>query len=97
MYIKPGTFVCKVPEDIAPRVAVLSEFLAVAYNMDKAKEFYSMSGEGFASADTVVIQGVGPLGLAHLIRARILGAGDIICMTHQNIVCSLQRISVLTI
>ena len=80
LYIKPGTFIYKVPKEIPANIAVLSELFAVAYNMDKAKEFYSMSGEGFASADTVLIQGVGPLGLAHLIKSRMLGCGDIICI-----------------
>ena len=39
-----------------------------------------MPGEGFASMDTVLIQGVGPLGLLNVVKARILGAGDIIAI-----------------
>lgn len=80
LYILPGTFVYKVPESISATAAVLTEPMAVTYNLDKAKEFYSMSGDGFKTGDTVVIQGVGPLGLLHAIKARMLGAGDIIAI-----------------
>lgn len=80
MYLLPNTFVFKVPDSIKPEVAVLTELMAVTYNLDKAKEFYSMSGEGFKTGDTVVIQGVGPMGLCHVIKARMLGAGDIVAI-----------------
>ena len=80
LYILPGTFVYKVPDSISPTAAVLTEPMAVTYNLDKAKEFYSMSGDGFKTGDTIVIQGVGPLGLLHAIKARMLGAGDIIAI-----------------
>jgi L-iditol 2-dehydrogenase len=80
LYILPGTFVYKVPESISTTAAVLTEPMTVTYNLDKAKEFYSMSGDGFKTGDTVVIQGVGSLGLLHAIKARMLGAGDIIAI-----------------
>ncbi|MGY4707915.1 zinc-binding dehydrogenase [Candidatus Bipolaricaulota sp. J31] len=80
MYLLPGTYIFKVPDNINLKTAVLTEPMVVTYNLDKAKEFYSMSGEGFKAGDTVVIQGVGPLGLLHVIKARILGAGDIIAI-----------------
>lgn len=59
-------------------MAVLSEVMCVTSALDKAKEFNSFSLEGFSFNDTVVIQGVGPIGLAHVIKARLLGAGKII-------------------
>ncbi len=80
MYVLPKAFVYKVPEGLPTRVAVMVELMAVAYNLDKAKEISHLSGEGFGFADTVVIQGVGPMGLCHLIKARMLGAGDIIAI-----------------
>ncbi len=80
MYLLPGTFVFKVPTNITLKAAVLTELMAVTYNLDKAKEFYSMSGEGFKTGDTIVIQGVGPMGLCHVIKARMLGAGDIVAI-----------------
>lgn len=78
MYVTSDTFVFKVPPEIPPEVAVLTEPLVVTYHLDKAKEFYSLGGEGFALGDTILIQGAGPLGLCHLIKARIMGAGQII-------------------
>jgi L-iditol 2-dehydrogenase len=52
----------------------------VSYAVDRAKESYSLANEGFGAADTVVIQGVGPMGLAALTKSRILGAGEIIAI-----------------
>lgn len=78
MYIEPGTRLYAVPDELPDEMAVLTEILCVAYSLDKAKEFNSFSLEGFNFDDTVVIQGVGPLGLAHLIKARMMGAGKII-------------------
>ena len=78
MYITPDVDIYKVPDDLLPEEAVLTELIANTYALDKAKEFYAMPNEGFASMDTVLIQGVGPLGLVSTIKARILGAGNII-------------------
>ena len=80
MYILPGTFVYKVPDGMAPEISVLTELFTVSYAVDRAKEAYSLANEGFGAADTVVIQGVGPMGLAALTKSRILGAGDIIAV-----------------
>jgi L-iditol 2-dehydrogenase len=79
MYILPGTHLFRVPDDLPSHIAVLTEVMAVTAGLDKAKEFSSPT-EGFRFGDTVVIQGVGPLGLCHLIKARLLGAGDIIAI-----------------
>lgn len=79
MYILPGTHLYRVPDDLPSHIAVLTEVMAVTAGLDKAKEFSSPQ-EGFRFGDTVVIQGVGPLGLCHLIKARLLGAGDIIAI-----------------
>ncbi len=77
MYILPGTHLYRVPDDLPSHIAVLTEVMSVTAGLDKAKEFSSPS-EGFRFGDTVVIQGVGPLGLCHVVKARLLGAGDII-------------------
>ncbi len=79
MYILPGTYLFRVPDDLPSHIAVLTEVMSVTAGLDKAKEFSSPQ-EGFRFGDTVVIQGVGPLGLCHLIKARLLGAGDIIAV-----------------
>ncbi|MEN6594084.1 MAG: zinc-binding dehydrogenase [Clostridiaceae bacterium] len=78
IYIEPGTRLYKVPDGLPDSMAVLTEVMCVTATMDKAKEFNSFSLEGFNFNDTVVIQGVGPLGLAHVIKARMMGAGKII-------------------
>ncbi len=78
MYILPNAFLYKVPENLPLRVAVMVELMAVSYNLDKTKEFFTLAGEGFATGSTVVIQGVGPMGICHVIKARMMGAGQII-------------------
>ena len=80
MYILPNAFLYKVPEGIPLRVAVMAELMAVSYNLDKTKELFTLTGDGFATGSTVVIQGVGPMGICHLIKARVMGAGNIIAI-----------------
>ncbi len=80
MYILPNAFLYKVPEGIPLRVAVMAELMAVSYNLDKTKELFTLTGDGFATGSTVVIQGVGPMGICHLIKARVMGAGNIIAV-----------------
>lgn len=78
IYIEPHSRLYKIPDGLPDNIAVLTEVLCVTWTLDKAKEFNSFSLEGFNFNDTVVIQGVGPLGLAHVIKARMMGAGKII-------------------
>lgn len=80
MYILPNAFLYKVPEGLPLRVAVMAELMAVSYNLDKTKELFTLTGDGFATGSTVVIQGVGPMGICHLIKARVMGAGNIIAV-----------------
>jgi hypothetical protein len=51
--------------------------MACAASLDKLKEFSSYAIEGFTSGDTVVV-GSGPLGLLHVAKADMMGAGQII-------------------
>lgn len=78
IYIEPHTRLYKVPEGLPDDIAALTEVMCVTYTLDKAKEFNSFSREGFNFNDTTVVQGVGPLGLCHIIKARMMGAGKII-------------------
>lgn len=84
IYVRPDAFVYKVPESIDAKLAVMTELMAVTYNLDKAKSFYSMDGEGFGSAASIAVQGVGPMGLLHVFKARIMGAGDIIALDRSD-------------
>lgn len=81
IYVIPGVHIFKVPENMSPKLALLTELMTVTFNLDKAREFYSISSkEGFGAGDTVVIQGIGPMGMLHVVKSRILGAGDIIAV-----------------
>src|SRR3954447_10782238 len=44
----------------------------------EVQEFPSYAIEGFTSGDTVVVIGSGPLGLLHVAKADLMGAGQII-------------------
>jgi L-iditol 2-dehydrogenase len=78
LYAVPGSYLFKVPDDLPSEIAVLTELMAVTTGLDKAKQFSAVDSEGFRFGDTVVVQGAGPLGLCHVMKARMLGAGDII-------------------
>ncbi len=80
IYVRKDAFVYKVPEELPPEIAVMTELMAVTYNLDKAKEFYTMGGEGFGSGAAVVIQGTGPMGMLHVLKAHLMGAGRIIVL-----------------
>lgn len=80
IYVRPDAFVYKVPDTVPPRIAAMAELMTVTANLDKAKAFSSFDGEGFGPGASVAIQGVGPMGLMHVLKARILGAGDIVAL-----------------
>ncbi len=80
MYIFPGSFVYKVPEDMPSDIAVNIELMVVTNNVDRAKGYMEFASRGFGLMDTVLIQGVGAMGIAHLIKCRVLGAGEIIAL-----------------
>ncbi len=91
MFILPNAFLYKVPADLPARIAVMVELLAVSYNLDKTKELFTMAGEGFATGCTVVVQGAGPMGICHIIKARVMGAGEIIATDHSDYRLALAR------
>jgi L-iditol 2-dehydrogenase len=79
MVVPERAFVYRVPEGIPPELSVLTEPLAAASGVDIAREASSMLvGEGLTTGGTVVIQGAGSLGICALLRARFLGAGEIV-------------------
>jgi threonine dehydrogenase-like Zn-dependent dehydrogenase len=80
MYIIPGSFLVKVPDDLPSEVAVLTEIFAVTVGLDRAKQMSAFPNESFRFDDTVVVLGVGPLGMCYLMKARMLGAGTIIAV-----------------
>jgi len=80
IYILPGSFLVKVPDDLPSEVAVLTEIFAVSAGLDRAKQMSAFPNESFRFDDTVVVLGAGPLGMCFLMKARMLGAGTIIAM-----------------
>jgi L-iditol 2-dehydrogenase len=59
---------------------VLTEIFAVSVGLDRAKQMSAFPNESFRFDDTVVVLGVGPLGMCFLMKARMLGAGTIIAV-----------------
>jgi threonine dehydrogenase-like Zn-dependent dehydrogenase len=80
MYIVPNSTLVKVPDDLPSEVAVLTEIFAVSVGLDRAKQMSAFPNESFRFDDTVVVFGVGPLGMCFLMKARMLGAGTIIAV-----------------
>jgi L-iditol 2-dehydrogenase len=80
MYILPGSFLVKVPDDLPSEIAVLTEIFAVSVGLDRAKHMSVFPSESFRFDDTVVVLGVGPLGMCFLMKARMLGAGTVVAV-----------------
>jgi threonine dehydrogenase-like Zn-dependent dehydrogenase len=80
LYVVPGSFLVRVPDDLPSEVAVLTEIMAVTVGLDRAKQMSSFPSESFRFDDTVVVLGVGPLGMCFVMKARMLGAGTIIAV-----------------
>lgn len=72
-------WVYKVPEEVPPEVAVLTEPMAVSSRAVERSFVPGIPshGEGFGPGSTMVVQGVGPIGLLAIATARISGAGVI--------------------
>jgi len=80
MYIVPGSFLVRVPDELPSEIAVLTEIMAVTVGLDRDKQISAFTNESFRFDDTVVVLGVGPLGMCFLMKARMLGAGTIIAI-----------------
>ena len=74
MYLLPGTPLFRVPDALPDEVAVITEVMAVTHGVDAAIALLAMQGAA-RSGFSVAVLGVGPLGLCHLVKSRMLGAG----------------------
>ena len=72
----PGTKIYKLPDDMSLRLGALSEPLTSCI---RAFNRATRAG-GFTWADTVVIQGSGPIGILAVAAAKEMGAGRVICV-----------------
>src|SRR4029079_2387784 len=77
MYLLPGTPIFRVPDDLPDEVAVLTEVMAVTHGVDTAISLLSVEGAS-RTGFSVAVFGVGPLGLCHLAKARMVGAGFVV-------------------
>ena len=80
IYVVPGSFLCRVPDELPSEVAVLTEVMAVTVGLDRAKQMSAVPNEAFLFDDMVVVLGVGPLGMCFMMKARMLGAGTIVAI-----------------
>ncbi|MFB0557574.1 MAG: zinc-binding dehydrogenase [Candidatus Bathyarchaeia archaeon] len=73
-------WVYKVPEGVPPELAVLAEPMAVSSRaVERAfAPGVPTYGDGYGPGNSVVVQGVGPIGLLAIASAKVAGAGNII-------------------
>jgi len=77
MFILPGTPIFRVPDNLPDEVAVFTEVMAVTHGLEVAQNVLGMFG-GNRSGGSVAVLGAGPLGLAHIAKAAMLGASTLI-------------------
>ncbi len=80
MYLPPKSWKYKVPEASTLEEATLSEIFVVSSLLDRAKMYSQIDARGFNFGDTVVIQGLGAVGMMMIAKARLLGAGKILAL-----------------
>ena len=78
LYLKPRTAVFRVPDGLPDDMAVLTEIFAVTHSLERAARLPSPAG--FRPGSSVAVIGVGALGLAHAVKASLMGAGRIIAV-----------------
>lgn len=78
LYLRPRTAVFRVPEELPSDIAVLTEIFAVTHSLERAAAVRRPGG--FLPGDTVAVIGVGSLGMAHLVKAHLMGAGRVIAV-----------------
>lgn len=79
MYLLKRTKVFRVPDELPTDVAALTEEMAVTHGLDTARCIAALRG-GDVFAESVVVLGVGPLGMCHCIKAQALGAGALVAL-----------------
>jgi L-iditol 2-dehydrogenase len=75
MYVLPGTQLFRVPDALPDEVAVLTEVMAVTHGFELARRLYATQ-----FGESVAVIGVGPLGMCHLVKAKLLGAAKLIAV-----------------
>jgi threonine dehydrogenase-like Zn-dependent dehydrogenase len=91
MFLLPKSDLFRVPKNLPNEIALLAEQMAVAYGSFGRAYQSPIAKEGLSPGDTVVIQGVGPLGQCNALMARMLGAGKIIVIDKSEYRLKLAR------
>src|SRR5919202_3750285 len=78
LYLKPGTAVFRVPEGLPSEIAVLTEIFAVTHSLERAAALPPPAA--WRPGDRVAVVGVGALGLAHAVKAALMGAGTVVAV-----------------
>lgn len=78
LYLRRGTPVFRVPEGLPTEVAVLTELMSVTHSLDLAARLPRPGG--FRPGDSVAVVGIGPLGLVHVAKAALVGAGRVVAI-----------------
>ena len=76
LYLRPGTAVFRVPASLADDIAVLTEIFSVTHSLERAAALPAPAG--WRPGDTVAVIGAGALGLAHAVKASLMGAGEVL-------------------
>jgi len=79
MVLLAGTPLFRVPDELPDEAAVLTEPLAVTHGLDTARLLAHGQG-GSAFGESVAVVGFGPLGLCHLLKARLAGCGRLVAV-----------------
>jgi threonine dehydrogenase-like Zn-dependent dehydrogenase len=79
LYLLPGTPIFRVPPELPSEIAVLAEEMSVTHGLDAARLLAAVTG-GPTVGESIVVYGVGPLGLCHVVKARLIGAGAIVAI-----------------
>jgi threonine dehydrogenase-like Zn-dependent dehydrogenase len=80
LYLRPGTAVFRVPEGLPDEIAVLTEIFAVTHSLERAAALPAPAG--WRPGDRVAVIGTGALGLAHAVKASLMGAGAVLAIDH---------------
>jgi len=78
IYLKPGTPIFRVPDELPDDIAVLTEIFAVTHSLERISAIRRPGG--FRPGDSVAVVGVGSLGMSHLVKAALMGAGRVIAI-----------------
>lgn len=77
MYLLPRTPLFRVPDAVPDEAACITEVMAVTHGIERAGQVLASYG-GNPAGFSVAVLGLGPLGLCHLVKARLMGAGLVV-------------------